>query len=180
MPFVTWRSANGAPSDTTFWGAVRGDQVVRLGDSSASLGPASLLAYVQQGPARRTWNDSSLHGEASGESIPLAEVQLLAPIPRPVKNLFAVGQNYADHVREVTRPTPMPERPICFAKPPTTVIGHEAAIDLSAGVTQQLDWEVELVVVIGRAARRRGGRAGVRLWLHGGERLLGARHRRGR
>src|SRR5215204_1038705 len=105
MQLVTWRSANGVRSETTCWGAVRGGQVVRLGDSSASLGPASLLAYVQQGPARRTWNDSSLHGEAAGRSIPLAEVQVLAPIPRPVKNLFAVGQNYADHVREVTQPT---------------------------------------------------------------------------
>ena len=154
MRFVTWRSANGVQPETTCWGAVRGDRVVPLGDSSASMGPAGLLAYVQQGPARRTWNDSSLHGEAAGKSIPLSEVRVLAPIPRPVKNLFAVGQNYADHVREVTQPTPMPERPIYFTKPPTTVIGHEAAIDLSAGVTRQLDWEVELAVVIGRTARR--------------------------
>jgi 2-keto-4-pentenoate hydratase/2-oxohepta-3-ene-1,7-dioic acid hydratase in catechol pathway len=111
---------------------------------------------VQQGEARRRWSDASLHGEAAGKSLPLTEVQLLAPIPRPAKNLFAVGQTYVDHVREVTTPTPtpIPERPIYFTKPPTAVIGHEAAIDLSAGVTQQLDWEVELAVVIGRTARR--------------------------
>jgi 2-keto-4-pentenoate hydratase/2-oxohepta-3-ene-1,7-dioic acid hydratase in catechol pathway len=131
-----------------------GDQVVRLGDSSASSGPASLLAYVQEGAARKTWSDAALK-EASAETpLPLADVQLLAPIPRPVKNLFAVGQNYADHVREVTTPTPMPERPIYFTKPPTAVIGPEASIDLSAGVTQMLDWEVELAVVIGRTVRR--------------------------
>ena len=81
MQFVAWRSANGVQPETTFWGAVRGDQVVRLGDSSASLGPASLLAYVQQGPARRTWNNSSLHGEAARESTPLAEVRLARADP---------------------------------------------------------------------------------------------------
>ena len=154
MQFVTWRSARGVQTAPTYWGALLGDQVVRLGDSDSSSGPAHLLAYVQQGASRRSWDDASLKAEADTKSIPLAEVELLAPIPRPAKNVCAVGQNYADHVREVTTPTPLPERPIYFTKPPTTVIGHEAAIDLSAGVTQQLDWEVELAVVIGRTARR--------------------------
>ena len=84
-------------------------------------------------------SSSGLGPAESGAPTPLAEVQLLAPIPRPSKNVFAVGQNYADHVREVTVPTPLPERPIYFTKPPTAVIGPEATIDLSAGVTQALD-----------------------------------------
>ena len=152
MQFVTWRSGEG--QEGTYWGARVGDQVVPLGDSSTPSQPASLLAYVQQGAARKTWSETSLRAAAAGKALPLAVVQLLAPIPRPAKNVFAVGQNYADHVREVTTPTPLPERPIYFTKPPTSVIGPDAAIDLSQHVTQMLDWEVELAVVIGRTARR--------------------------
>jgi 2-keto-4-pentenoate hydratase/2-oxohepta-3-ene-1,7-dioic acid hydratase in catechol pathway len=154
MRFVSWRSEKGSDRGESFWGALLGDQVVPLGDSDSPSEPASLLAYVQQGSARKTWSEASLKQAAGGKAIPLAQVQLLAPIPRPAKNVFAVGQNYADHVREVTTPTPLPERPIYFTKPPTTVIGPDAAIDLSPDVTQMLDWEVELAVVVGRTARR--------------------------
>jgi 2-keto-4-pentenoate hydratase/2-oxohepta-3-ene-1,7-dioic acid hydratase in catechol pathway len=90
--------------------------------------------------------------------MPLASVTLLAPIPRPRKNIYAIGLNYLDHVAESaaaleTSPD-LPREPVIFSKPPTAVIGPGQPIRHDASITRQLDWEVELGVVIGRTARR--------------------------
>jgi len=91
-------------------------------------------------------------------STPLSNVRLLAPIPRPRKNIFGIGLNYVEHVDESARsldtPVDLPKQPIVFSKPPTSVIGPGAAIEHNAKMTQQLDWEVELAVIIGRTAKR--------------------------
>jgi 2-keto-4-pentenoate hydratase/2-oxohepta-3-ene-1,7-dioic acid hydratase in catechol pathway len=81
---------------------------------------------------------------------PLARTRLLAPIPRPRKNIFCMGRNYAEHAAE--RGAAVPELPVFFTKPPTTVIGPGAGI-VHHAVTQALDYEVELAVIIGRAGR---------------------------
>jgi 2-keto-4-pentenoate hydratase/2-oxohepta-3-ene-1,7-dioic acid hydratase in catechol pathway len=87
----------------------------------------------------------------------LSAVQLHAPIPRPAKNVFCVGRNYAAHVKEgaaaYNREVKLPEVPVFFTKAPTTVSGPFDDVPLHADVTQQLDWEVELAVVIGREGR---------------------------
>lgn len=87
---------------------------------------------------------------------PLAGVQLLAPIPRPGKNVFCVGRNYKLHIEEGARargvPAEYPSVPEFFTKPPTAVIGPDDEIRLPA-VTQKLDYEVELAFVVGRAGR---------------------------
>jgi 2-keto-4-pentenoate hydratase/2-oxohepta-3-ene-1,7-dioic acid hydratase in catechol pathway len=80
----------------------------------------------------------------------LARAQLLAPIPRPRKNIFCMGRNYAEHAAE--RGAAPPEQPVFFSKPPTTVVGPGAAI-VHHAATGALDYEVELGVVIGRAGR---------------------------
>ena len=82
------------------------------------------------------------------------DIRLLAPIPRPAKNIFCVGRNYVDHVKEGyvaqgLRVT-LPEHIQLFSKPPTTVIGPGAGIPYDSKVTQKLDYEVELAVVIGK------------------------------
>jgi 2-keto-4-pentenoate hydratase/2-oxohepta-3-ene-1,7-dioic acid hydratase in catechol pathway len=74
-----------------------------------------------------------------------------APIPRPRKNVFCLGQNYAAHAAESG--SAPPTAPIYFTKPPTTVIGQGEAIPYPQGLTVRLDWEVELGVVIGRGGR---------------------------
>jgi len=93
-----------------------------------------------------------------GCAVPLANVTLLAPIVRPRKNIFGIGLNYRAHVSESARTLDtaqsVPERPVLFSKPPTCVIGPDAPIHHDARLTQQLDWEVELAVIIGRTARR--------------------------
>jgi 2-keto-4-pentenoate hydratase/2-oxohepta-3-ene-1,7-dioic acid hydratase in catechol pathway len=90
---------------------------------------------------------------ASGQYIlPLAAVSLLAPIPRPRKNIFCVGKNYRDHVKEL-KSEELPKYPVFFTKAPTAVIGPEMAIDSHPEVTRYLDYEGELSVVIGAEAK---------------------------
>src|SRR5207253_9762904 len=93
-----------------------------------------------------------------GTALPLANVRLLAQIPRPRKNIFGIGLNYVEQVAESSRALDtskeLPKQPIIFSKPPTSVIGPDEAIEHNKAITQQLDWEVELAVVIGRTARR--------------------------
>ncbi len=88
---------------------------------------------------------------------PAESCELLAPIPRPSKNVFCVGRNYAEHVAEGYRARNekqvLPEHPQIFTKPPTAVIGPDAAVRLDSRVTEKLDYEVELTVVIGRRGR---------------------------
>jgi 2-keto-4-pentenoate hydratase/2-oxohepta-3-ene-1,7-dioic acid hydratase in catechol pathway len=71
-------------------------------------------------------------------------------IQRPGK-IVAIGLNYMDHVRESGAEPP--KRPLVFAKFPTSVIGPNEPIKIPRGVTQRVDWEVELAVVIGEQAR---------------------------
>ncbi|UXF72578.1 fumarylacetoacetate hydrolase family protein [Stenotrophomonas maltophilia] len=85
----------------------------------------------------------------------------LAPIPRPERNLFCVGKNYAEHAREFSlsgfdsssSTHGIPEHPIVFSKTPQTVIGPGATIWDAAGVSDALDYEAELAVVIGKPGR---------------------------
>jgi len=77
--------------------------------------------------------------------------RLLAPIPRPAKNLVCLGRNYRAHAEE--RGEEVPQAPIFFTKAPTCVIGPGEAIEYPS-VTQLLDYEGELAVVIGRGGKQ--------------------------
>ncbi len=86
--------------------------------------------------------------------MPLAEATLLAPIPRPRKNIICLGLNYAAHAYESARargkPEVLPEYPVFFTKSVSAVNHPGGTIPLHAGVTEQLDWEVELAFIIGK------------------------------
>ncbi|HEX8422153.1 MAG TPA: fumarylacetoacetate hydrolase family protein [Pyrinomonadaceae bacterium] len=86
---------------------------------------------------------------AVGDSVPLASVRLLAPV-EPSK-IVCVGRNYRDHAAELGNP--MPDEPLLFLKPPSSVVGHGDAIELPP-VSARVEHEGELGVVIGRSARR--------------------------
>ena len=90
-------------------------------------------------------------------SYELSEIQLVAPIPKPRKNIIGIGLNYTEHVAESARTLDttgkLPQKPIIFSKPPTTVTGTNTNILMNPKLTQQLDWEVELAVVIGKKGR---------------------------
>ena len=84
---------------------------------------------------------------------PLASVALEAPIPRPDKNIFCVGKNYAEHAIEMGSKEDIPEHIMVFTKSPTTVIGHNETVLNHHSVTAELDYEGELAVVIGKKGR---------------------------
>ncbi len=118
----------------------RTDDLVTLIERWSELGPR----LVFEGPAHR-----------------LDELTLLAPVARPRRNIFCAGKNYRAHVAEFDRSSfggglrkeVLPSHPVIFTKPNTTVTGHRRPIDPHVHVTQNLDYEAELAVIIGRKGR---------------------------
>ena len=97
---------------------------------------------------------------AAGAPLPVADVQLLAPIPRPSRNVFCVGKNYHEHAKEFagsgfdsSAKEVVPEAPVIFTKPSSTVIGPGASIPNYLDPTDSTDYEGELTVIIGRGGR---------------------------
>jgi len=94
---------------------------------------------------------------ATAHSHLASTVRWHAPIPRPTKNVFCLGLNYAAHAKESSqargRETKIPTVPVIFTKAPTTVTGPYEDVPVDRQATQQVDWEVELGVVIGRSGR---------------------------
>jgi len=85
------------------------------------------------------------------------EITFLAPIPKPRKNIIGIGLNYTEHVAESARTLDttgkLPQKPIIFSKPPTTVTATNTQVIKNTKLTSQLDWEVELAIVIGKKAK---------------------------
>lgn len=91
-------------------------------------------------------------GAESGNSVALADVKLMAPVRRPPK-FIGIGLNYADHAAEAG--LPVPKQPVLFAKYANAVTGPTDPIPHpGTEITTQLDWEVELGVVMGQTCRR--------------------------
>jgi 2-keto-4-pentenoate hydratase/2-oxohepta-3-ene-1,7-dioic acid hydratase in catechol pathway len=80
-------------------------------------------------------------------------IRILAPIPRPRKNIYCIGLNYKEHSEEWTGNKDIAEVPVIFTKAPLTVIGPEADIEAHAQLTNELDYEAEMAVVIGKKGR---------------------------
>jgi 2-keto-4-pentenoate hydratase/2-oxohepta-3-ene-1,7-dioic acid hydratase in catechol pathway len=124
-----------------------------IADLSKAFG--SILELIEAGEeglntARRLAKDVDLHLSAA--------VELMAPIPRTRKNVFCVGRNYVDHVKEGARfpgagEVKLPEVPQFFTKAPTAINAPGAPVRLDPGLTKLLDYEVELAVIIGKAGR---------------------------
>ncbi|KSU84793.1 2-keto-4-pentenoate hydratase/2-oxohepta-3-ene-1,7-dioic acid hydratase (catechol pathway) [Fictibacillus enclensis] len=81
------------------------------------------------------------------------DLEWMAPIPRPAKNIFCVGKNYRDHAVEMGSEADIPEHVMIFSKAPTTVIGHQADVLRHKKVTDELDYEGELAVIIGKKGK---------------------------
>jgi len=161
MRLVTYRAS---VESAARLGAIVDDLVVDLQRFGADRGvalPASMLEFIDLGPQAVTIATRLLK-EADGlfpvgTTVPLANVKLLAPIPRPRKNIFGIGLNYTEHVAESAKTLDtspeLPRQPVIFSKPPTSVIGPDEPILHNSNITKQLDWEVELGVVMGRTAK---------------------------
>jgi 2-keto-4-pentenoate hydratase/2-oxohepta-3-ene-1,7-dioic acid hydratase in catechol pathway len=98
----------------------------------------------------------------SGSTIKAGSVEVIAPIPRPRRNIFCVGKNYHDHALEFGASgfdsgsvggSEIPDHPIIFTKPPSAVIGPGVAIESALDPTGSVDYEAEIAVVIGTGGR---------------------------
>ncbi len=122
--------------------------------------PDDMVALIAAGDA--------LHGALRAAALrvrggaALRSGRLLAPIPRPARDVFCVGWNYSEHFAEgrsfrLAQGTPgaqeIPEFPALFSKNPATVTGPDSPIWFPAPHSTELDWEVELAVVIGTPGR---------------------------
>ena len=101
------------------------------------------------------WTDQIAYffGNRPERSIPLDHVNLLAPLPFPNRNIVSLGKNYAAHAKELKGQIfsdQPPQYPLYFTKPDHTVIGTGEPILLHEEVTKQVDYEVELAVIIGK------------------------------
>lgn len=122
------------------------DIVIDLSDAQPGL-PADMISFLQVGEPARSLAQHAIEHKAN--AYPLNTVKLSAPIPRPGK-IICIGLNYSDHAAETGQA--IPAFPVVFAKYNNTVIGPGDSIILPK-VTQQVDYEAELGVVIGRTAR---------------------------
>ncbi|MGE3268910.1 MAG: fumarylacetoacetate hydrolase family protein [Chloroflexota bacterium] len=151
MRLVTFQDAAG-----TRIGAMIGeDQVLDL--AAAADVPADMLGLIDAGPAALERVQKAVAGADKSKLLARSGVKLLAPIPRPRKNVFALGLNYADHVAEGARSrgeqVKLPEYPVYFTKAVTAVIGPEDPIPYDGKLSPQWDWEAELALVIGKTGR---------------------------
>jgi 2-keto-4-pentenoate hydratase/2-oxohepta-3-ene-1,7-dioic acid hydratase in catechol pathway len=114
----------------------------------------SMLDLIEKFQARwlPTINERLIAGDCPSWS--LDEVKLRAPIPFPRRNVFCLGKNYAEHAREIKisqiTDTGIPTHPIYFTKLASPAAGHGEPILVPSHVTSQVDYEVELAVVIGK------------------------------
>lgn len=128
---------------------------------SALTPPSSVLDIITGGKAMSQACNSILGAVAAGDltfvGVNARDVTLLAPIPRPTKNVFCVGSNYRAHVTEASRAQAIqdktPKLPVFFTKPPTAVIGPDAMVRLDPNVSEKMDYEVELAVIFGSSGR---------------------------
>lgn len=144
-------------------GALIDDTVVDIAEAERALSSAVEIAHVQalvaagDAVAAEVW---ALAQQAQAEGVacrPFAEVRPQAPIPEPLRNILCLGKNYLEHAQEVgakmqqsTRP---PEHPIIFTKATTSVTAPGEPIPAYRELTQKLDYEAELALVIGKGGR---------------------------
>jgi 2-keto-4-pentenoate hydratase/2-oxohepta-3-ene-1,7-dioic acid hydratase in catechol pathway len=145
-------------------GIVHDDAVLDLASAfgGAAFLPGSVLELIAGGDAMLAQVQEALDRASARRDDhalwrPIRETKFLAPIPKPAKNIFCIGRNYRAHIEEADRArgreVTYPRVPEFFSKPPTAVIGTDADIRLDRRVTKQLDYEVELALIVGRRLR---------------------------
>lgn len=160
MKLITYKTPDTEPR----LGFIHNNQVIDMedfGEISNFPLPSSMLDLIDMGiEIVEELNDMIAETEATFfEEIAyeMDEVTFLAPIPKPRKNIIGIGLNYTEHVAESARTLDttgkLPQKPIIFSKPPTTVTATNTEIIKNTKLTEQLDWEVELAVVIGKKGK---------------------------
>lgn len=157
MRFLMFKHGNGRRLGVLAAGG--SDTVVDLLELAKASGstppPADLLALIDAG-------DAGMHAikqllaklkPAAGAPItrPLSGLELLAPLDPPRGNVIAIGRNYAKHAAETAAKGETPKPPTVFSKAITSITGPRSNIPIDPAVSDEIDWEVELGVVIGKA-----------------------------
>ena len=145
-------------------GVVEGEHLLDIGRAALLAGedpPVELRdmqALIAAGQQALDRVKALMSGAPTSARLALAEVELLAPLPHPRRNVFCLGRNYAEHaaesLRAIGQEVKLPEYPNVFTKATTAVTGPFADIPRDSTISAQLDWEVELAVVIGRRGRQ--------------------------
>jgi 2-keto-4-pentenoate hydratase/2-oxohepta-3-ene-1,7-dioic acid hydratase in catechol pathway len=158
VKLVTYQMLEAQELRTGIW--VTRDEVIDIAAEAATrksfLNVTTMLDIIDGG-AESLALLAEISAAPKTTPILLNSALLKAPIPRPRKNVFCVGWNYLDHFSEgaasMQDSRELPTWPVLFSKAPTAVTGPYDVIPYDAAVSTQLDWEVELGVVIGKAGK---------------------------
>lgn len=139
-------------------GIVRGDKIVPIEDIATYMSlenPKNMVELIEQYSEDMLDKvENIVKNKEDFKLLPLDNVKIKAPIPYPKRNVLCLGKNYVEHAREIkiTRiaGTGIPEEPIYFTKMVAPAIGNEDEIKFSYEVTKQVDYEVELAIIIGK------------------------------
>jgi len=143
-------------------GVVHDDRILDVRDAFTGRWPGevpdTLLALVEQGPdAWHRLRELCAEPQSGRASHALTAIRWHAPIPRPPKNVVCLGMNYVAHIKEGAaargREARIPKVPVFFTKAPTSVTGPYDDIPVDETVMREVDWEVELGVIIGIGGR---------------------------
>lgn len=116
----------------------------------------NMLEFIAAEKSGLQYAKELLEKNDSSEMVACKQVKIKAPIPRPHRNIFCIGKNYLDHIKEIGKGgsinADIPTEPVIFTKTPNTVIATDEIIKSHQGVTKRLDYEAELAVIIGKTA----------------------------
>lgn len=159
MKLLTYKTENGGRL-----GFIDNDKVIDMEAFGKAVGmklPSCMLSLIDMGeeiiPQIVAAYQKAGKSTLANATMDLKSLTLMAPIPKPRKNIIGIGLNYTEHVAESARTLDtskdLPQKPVIFSKPPTAVCATNEDVLLNRKLTNQLDWEVELAVVMGKRGK---------------------------
>jgi 2-keto-4-pentenoate hydratase/2-oxohepta-3-ene-1,7-dioic acid hydratase in catechol pathway len=159
MKLLTYKTENGGRL-----GFIDNDKVIDMEAFGKAVGmnlPSCMLSLIDMGeeiiPQIVAAYQKADKSTLTNATMDLSSLTLMAPIPKPRKNIIGIGLNYTEHVAESARTLDtskdLPQKPVIFSKPPTAVCAINEDVLLNRKLTNQLDWEVELAVVMGKRGK---------------------------
>ena len=136
-------------------GVIAGDNTVVAVADLVPGAPDDMIGLIERWPELQERLGAAVRH--ASDATPLAQVRLLAPIPRTPKNIICLGHNYKEHIIESQHAQSleirMPEYPVFFTKSPLSISAPDTDVEIDQAVTQKVDWEGELGIVIGKRGR---------------------------
>jgi len=131
-----------------------------IGDLAGENLLASMLDFIRWCEGRGLPDFGALIAESGARMFSTEEIKLLAPIPRPFRHVICLGKNYEDHAKEIKETIQtnqnenlIPAAPIYFTKTACPAMSDGDVLPLHEKITQKVDYEAELAVIIGKTAR---------------------------